>query len=197
MAPESRTRAPGSLHLDPGSPSPSPPREPAVKRNPKGRPKGSLNKVQKAHENSTKRDPSRWEIVERDSQREAAELRKTLEATKGKEKDEKKEAASQKRKENAAKRKAEKAILVAMRQGFEKRQAAKAAQAPTPENTIVPSQRRQRRRALSEDPDDYVPELGPVLPGPVPHGPVPRQQGLRHPVPSQHPDDYDPELDND
>ena len=59
MAPESRTRAPGSPHLDPGSPSLSPPREPAVKRNPKGRSKGSLNKVQKAHKNNTNRDSSR------------------------------------------------------------------------------------------------------------------------------------------
>ncbi|KAL9640234.1 MAG: hypothetical protein Q9204_000794 [Flavoplaca sp. TL-2023a] len=121
-----------SPSIIPRSPSLSPVREPAVKLNPKGRPKGSLNKRQQTHENSTRRNPSLEEVMERDSQLQALARKKALDTKKATEKDAKKDAASQKRKDNMAKRKAEQVIISTMRESYENRKAAKAGESLPP-----------------------------------------------------------------
>lgn len=93
------------VNFDSDATSLSPPREPAVKLNPKGRPRGSMNKRQRAHEHSTRRDPSREEVWEKNSQQEAAVLKNTITARKQMEKQEKKNAAAKKRREAAAAKK--------------------------------------------------------------------------------------------
>lgn len=59
---------------------------------------------------------------------------------------------------------------------------------PIPQQKLVPQQRRQRRRVLSEDPDDFIPELR--------HFPSNPPQPRRRTKP-QIQEDYNPELDEE
>lgn len=212
---------------DPITHSLSPPREPAIKLKQKGRPTGSINK-RCVHDNSTRRDPSQFEIMERDSQREAVQNAKALNTEKEVEKQARKEARKQaKKKEETTRQKAETAAeklaereadaakkkaerdrqkdREKARQEFNARRIAKATATAkvSPLHDPVPKTRK-RRRALSEDPDEYIPELhhppsNQSPPSnhppnkPPPQKPVPHQR-RRIPI-TQGLDNYQPELE--